>query len=167
MPDRSLLHGQIGEELGEPGVQHLMGKGDAQGTFFAGRGSEALVQGTPDDDAGGGPLEPQNLGHRATGDFSLQTERLEQALEVFTHFWFQIDAGEAEVILDAVNEIERRDEIGHEGDLLETAIKEEVAEAGERGVAQVAPAIKIIGARLVGFLQMAVVGGSRAGKATG
>ncbi len=32
----SLLHGQIGEELREPGVQHLVGKGEAQRAFFAG-----------------------------------------------------------------------------------------------------------------------------------
>lgn len=79
-------------------------------------------------------------------------------------FALQIDTGEAEVVLDAIQQIERGDEIRHEADLVEAAFQEE---AGERGITQIARTIKIIGALLVGSLQVLVVGGARAGKTAG
>ena len=96
----------------------------------------------------------------ASGDFALDDEFSEEFGEVVPHLWIDIQTDEAEMGFDAFLEFERFDQIQHEGDLIEDLGEEVDAELGKGFVAEVASAVVVTVAWLIGFLEVLVVGGS-------
>jgi hypothetical protein len=163
----SSVHWQIREELGEVGFDDFVGEGDSEGAFFGGGAGEAFVEGLADDLAGGGAFEAEDFGDLAAGDLAFEAEFGEEFDEGGAEAWIEVRAGEVEVGLDALAEVEWLDEADHEVDLVEHLLEEVDAEFGQALVGEVAFAVVVVVAFLVGVLEARVVGGAGAGESAG
>lgn len=155
---------EVGEEEGEVGFEDFAWEMDFEGAFFAARGDQAFIEGFADDFPAGCSFQAYDLWDCTPVYFPLDDKFAEEFGEVVPHLWVDVEADEAEMAFNAFLQFEGLDQVQHEGDLVEDLGQEENAEAGESFVAEVAPSIVVVVARLVGFLQVLVVGGPGSGE---